>query len=301
MKIVFYNLKSRILINIGLLLFFASCRIVNFYTDEPFKISKEVHAGFFPDYLSESSGLEILNDSLISFNDSGGKTSLYIFSPLTPERPREIPIHGVKNYDWEAIARDKHNLYIADFGNNYGSRDTLEIYKYRINSPGNNDSKPEVISFHYSGKGPEFFNVQKNHFDCEAITLVEDSLWIFTKNWSDQSSSIYKVPVEPGHYEIVGDTILKPGMLVTGADFYPEKNMLFLIGYRNYFPRIRAYSLVQGDIKELFMIHYFNRFGLQTEGIVVANGELIYFSYEKSIKKQGLFQFSVIEKTEKNR
>jgi hypothetical protein len=301
MKILINSLKSRNLIIIGFLLFFASCRIVKFYTDEPLEISKEVHAGFFPDYLSESSGLEILNDSLISFNDSGGKTSLYLFSPLTPERPREIQIPGVKNYDWEAIARDKHNLYIADFGNNFGSRDTLQIYKHRINSCGNSDSKPEVVSYHYSEKGPEYSNRNKNPFDCEAITLVEDSLWIFTKNWSDLSTSVYKIPVEPGHYEIVTDTILKPGMLVTGADYHPEKKMLVLIGYKNYFPRLRVYSLDDNSFRELFMIHFFNRLGLQTEGIVFTNGDLIYFSNEKSLKKQGIFRFSVIEKTKKNR
>lgn len=286
---------------LGFLFFFASCRVTSFYTDKKFFITKEQHTGFFPAAVSESSGLESAEDSLITFNDSGGETSLYLFSPLTPEIHGILKIPGIYNIDWEDIARDEDYLYIGDFGNNFGDRDTLIIYKCPVSALGQKDPIPQKISFTYHEKGPEYSNIQWNTFDCEAMCMINDSLWLFTKNWSDKSSSVYKIPVEPGHYELTADTILKPGMLVTGADYYPENNLILLIGYKNYIPRIRAYSYAQYKLTELFKIHFFNRFGLQTEGIVIANGELIYFSNEKSLKKQGLFQFSVVEKKERNR
>jgi hypothetical protein len=278
---------------LGFLLFFASCRTVKVFTGETLKISKELHLGFFPSTISESSGLENLGDTLVTFNDSGGEAALFYFSPLSPGEPQKITLDGAINIDWEAIAYDGENLYIGDIGNNFAIRDTLVIYKYSVDKFRNLSLKPSIISFRFIEKGPELCGVRGNPFDCEAMTVINDSLWLFTKNWQDKTSRVYKVPSFPGHYDLHADTVLNPRMLVTGADYYEERNILVLSGYSYYVPRIRAYFLQNGALQDIFMIHFLNHPGLQTEGILMVDGNTIYFSNEKSIKKQGLFKFTI--------
>ncbi|MGC9345066.1 MAG: hypothetical protein ACP5E3_20340, partial [Bacteroidales bacterium] len=74
--------------------------------------------------------------------------------------------------------------------------------------------------------------------------------------------------------------------------YCPETNLLILSGYNFYIPRIKAYSINNGKFRDIFWINFFNHPGLQTEGIVMGNPNTVFFSNEKSIKKQGLFSFT---------
>ena len=40
----------------------------------------------------------------------------------------EIKLNQLKNKDWEDIAKDSENYYIADTGNNNATRENLKIY-----------------------------------------------------------------------------------------------------------------------------------------------------------------------------
>ena len=80
-----------------------------------------------PKSVSETSGLEIYGDYLITHNDSGDKPKIYVIS-RSGEKIIEIKINNVENDDWEDITSDSDHFYIADTGNKYGTREDLKIY-----------------------------------------------------------------------------------------------------------------------------------------------------------------------------
>ena len=59
-----------------LLPFFISCRIIRIYPNLDLSISSEYHVGYFPPFLSETSGLEMVDDTMVTFNDSGGEAGI---------------------------------------------------------------------------------------------------------------------------------------------------------------------------------------------------------------------------------
>lgn len=287
---------------IPFLLFLLSCRTTRVFTDQDISITLDKRIADLPIIMQETSGLERKQDSLVTFNDSGGKAELYVFSPAEPLNYRVISLKGARNRDWEGMAADGKYFYIGDFGNNFGSRDTLTILKYPANGPGSFETEPWKITFTFKEKGREWMNKRHNPFDCEAITIVNDSAWIFTKNWQDKSSWVYKIPLDPGHYDLEVQNILNPGLFVTGADYIPEKNIILLIGYNFYLPGIRAYSLEENEIKDLFIIRFWNRFGVQTEAIVCMDDYNVFYTNEKSLRKQGLFRIEIeIPNSERNK
>ena len=163
------------------------------------------------------------------------------------------------------------------------------IYRFAENDIDLSPVKPDIISFSFTEKLPEFKNMARNPFDCEAIAFINDSVCLFTKNWRDKSSWVYTIPVEPGHYDLEVREVLNPRMLVTGADYIPEEELLILIGYQHFSPGIRIYRHQNNTFEEITLLRLCNLFGTQTEGIVVKDN-IIYFSNEKSLRKQGLYR-----------
>jgi hypothetical protein len=272
----------------------SGCRTLKTFQDTDLRFSKEERISRLPSELHETSGLELLENSLISFNDSGGDAVLYLLSLDSINKPEPIPLKNAKNKDWEDIAADDNYIYTGDFGNNYGDRDTLIIYRIQKEDFQTSPLNPTIISFTFEEMEPENMNRARNPFDCEAMTIINDSLWLFTKNWRDKSSWIYKLPTTPGHYDLKLFKKLEPGMLVTGADFSEENDILILIGYNNFIPGILAYRLIGDEPEKLIRLRLGNRPGVQTEAIVM-DGDIVYFSNEKSILPQGLFRILIME------
>ena len=159
-----------------------------------------------PKILNESSGLVITKDNHFwSHNDSGGKPELYEIDS-TGKLTRTLKIIGVKNNDWEEITLDKQdNLYIGDIGNNANKRRNLAIYKIAQFSAIKTDSiGVEKITFRYEDQFdyppvPAF-----KHFDAEAMLVIRDSIFIFTKDFYTRpysgKSRVYVIPNKPGDY-----------------------------------------------------------------------------------------------------
>ncbi len=284
-----YKFKGRLWLLMTILPFFVSCRSVKTFQQSDISLSKEERITDLADQLKETSGLEIFRDSLISFNDSGGEAILYVFSPENPSKLKNIRLEKAENADWEDITMGSGYYFIGDFGNNNGNRDTMVIYRISEKEMDLSPAVPEVISFSFKEKLPEFKNKTRNPFDCEAMAFINDSLWLFTKNWRDKSSWVYKLPVIPGHYDLEVSNILHPGMLVTAADYLSEEKLLILIGYQFFSPRIRIYRHTDHSFEELFLLRLGNLFGIQTEGAVVKDN-ILYFSNEKSLRSQGLYR-----------
>lgn len=238
-----------------------------------------------PDLVQETSGLIKYNNLIWTFNDSGGKPEIYGINLSNDSIEQTITLKNAINNDWEDITQDMNSIYIGDFGNNQGTRDSLVIYKIAkasIPNNGNASLIAENIIFLYAGYKPVAVPVSWSAFDCEALVQMNDSLYLFTKDWTSGSTSIYSLPKKPGRYEAKKLNTLDPQGLITGADF--KDNTLILLGYSNLTPfvlkfktnnflKLKDSDAERYDLKEIATY--------QTEGICF-DGDKIIISSEKT-------------------
>lgn len=185
-------------------------------------------------YIEETSGLIFINDKLITLNDSGGDASLYEIDTTTGNINREVVIKNASNIDWEDICVDSSYIYIADFGNNYGTRTDLKIYRILIYDYFNsiNDTvNVDTINFSYSDQNNFTSSQFSTNFDAEAIISYGDSLYIFTKNWGNQKTYIYPISKDPGTYQITKSDSIDVFCLITGACYNNIDDVISLTGY----------------------------------------------------------------------
>ena len=184
--------------------------------------------------LDETSGLEIIANTLVTINDSGNEPTLY-FMNQKGEIISERKVTGFKNTDWEDITKDEEFIYVADMGNNYDTRRDLSIIKIPINE--NSKYNIEEIKFNYPEQVDFKFN-RKSRFDAEALISLGSSLIIFTKNRATKTTDIYKLPKTPGTFRAKKIGSLNTQSIVTGADFDPKTQTLVLtstIDFNNYY------------------------------------------------------------------
>ncbi|MFT6923364.1 MAG: hypothetical protein ACJA1C_002377 [Crocinitomicaceae bacterium] len=184
--------------------------------------------------LQESSGLIALNGKLITHNDSGGEPKLFELDSTTGNFTRSVFIQNASNTDWEDICIDANYIYIADIGNNSGTRTDLKIYRVSIAeylSTPNDTVIADTINFSYSEQVDFTPSTFSTNYDAEALIAFNDSLYIFTKNWGDNWTNVYALPKNPGTYSLLkGDSINSQG-LVTGAIYNDLENKIHLSGY----------------------------------------------------------------------
>ena len=284
--------KGLMLLTIALIPFLISCRSTQVFHDNyQIKGEKEQRIFALSKQLKETSGLLKIDDYFLSFNDSGGKNTLFAFKENDSGDMKEIYIPGTENIDWEDICMDDNYLYIADIGNNFGSRDTLTIYRIRKDELFSEIKEVSEIRYRYTEKSRDYFNCWKNPFDCEACIVKDDSIWLFSKNWQDESSRIYTIPTKPGFYEISETDKIEPKMLVTGATFHKDSSKLWLIGYHNFYPVLIRYNWEKSGLEAEQKYILKNRRGLQTEAIYIDDNENIFFTNERSIRRASLWKF----------
>jgi hypothetical protein len=193
-----------------------------------------------PVSIAESSGLLMINNSFLSFNDSGGEPEIYVFD-VFGKLTHVCRLENASNIDWEAITIDQNGvIYIGDFGNNNNKRKDLKIY--RLHSADVLSKKTvsvEVIRFSFPDQ--KEFPPEKTqwYYDAEAFVAKGDSLFIYTKNRTKPFDGIVKIY---GLSNLPGEQSLKPypslhlpptswlENSVTDACLYKEK--LFLLTYR---------------------------------------------------------------------
>ena len=184
--------------------------------------------------LKETSGLANVNGKIYTHNDSGGSNLLYEINAATGDVIRSITINGATNVDWEDLACDDTHLYIADMGNNLGSRTDLKIYKIlKSDLDTNNIVNAETIAFSYADQTKFTYDNFTTPYDAEALIAYNGQLYIFTKNWADYTSKVYSIPTIPGNYEVasVGEKVLD--VMITGAASDGAGSSVALVGYTN--------------------------------------------------------------------
>ncbi len=193
--------------------------------------------------LHEISGLAETDAYYWGVNDSGGKAVLYGFDKKTAKLAQVIELQGAINIDWEELAQDQQFLYIADSGDNFAMRQSIDIYKVAIQDLAlfNNSSNAsnvgiarkiasQVIHVKYADKD-NFLPQKKHNFDSEALTVVGDKLWLFSKNRQDQQTKLYKIDKQ-AKQQILAPTASYPVQgLITAADYNAATEQLILLGY----------------------------------------------------------------------
>ncbi len=185
-----------------------------------------------PDGLSETSGLIIWNGNLLTQNDSND-THLYAINSLNGTLQDTYDLPNTKNKDWEEITQDAKYIYIGDFGNNSsGNRTDLHILRVEKESLLARNPKIDTISFHY-GDQTDFSAKPANgtDFDCEAFFVAGDKMYLITKQWKNNKSVFYELPITPGIYTAKRLGTLDVEGLTTGCVYMGDKQILALSGY----------------------------------------------------------------------
>ena len=238
------------------------------------------------DSLRETSGLITFNNLLWTHNDDHD-TNIYGLDSKGKIQ-KEIQLEKVVNTDWEEISQDSSYIYIGDFGNNYqGNRKDLHILRVEKKSFLLDQPVIDTIAFSYSNQTD--FSVQKPNstdFDCEAFVVSQDSIYLFSKQWSQNKSSIYVLPKTPGTYVAQLKETLNVEGLVTGATLTP-KNEIVLCGYTK---KLRTFLYLISDLKNFnFQVANQRKIKLslpfhQIEGIATFDGKLFYLTNESFVK-----------------
>lgn len=257
--------------------------------------------------INESSGLIYLDEKIITINDSGGNPELYEIDSLTGGILRTVTVSNASNIDWEEICTDDEFIYIFDFGNNNGTRTDLKIYRLLIADYLNSSSNmvlADTISFSYSDQTDFSSATYSTNYDAEAATIIDDSIYIFSKNWGDNKSNIYTIPKLPGTYSANKIATINPQGLVTGANFNPLSGSIILTGYSipNFFI-IELSNITLGNLSfDQLTRHNIpipSGFSTQVEAIAAINSSQYYVTSEKSILgSSGLFSLTLNDFTE---
>lgn len=248
---------------------------------------KPVSLFSFSDELKENSGMVYYNGLLWTLNDSGGEPILYGVDDKGVVQARVL-IENATNVDWEDIAQDERYLYVADTGNNAGNRQNLGIYriqKTHLPTHGDKNASAEFMGYTYEDQ-TDFNLVSHGHpYDCEALVTMNDSLYLFTKDWQSEKTAQYVLHFNPKESVARKRGEFEAGGLITGADISPDGKILALSGYAQMKPFVWIFrdfnpgkpfsgNSSRVDLDMLFMS--------QTEGITISDDERILISCEQT-------------------
>ena len=258
-------------------------------TYDPVSVSPR-HTYAISDQLKETSGLILWDGILWTHNDNADKV-LYGLDTITADIERTYILEGVENLDWEEISQDEAFIYLGDFGNNGGSRTDLHILRIEKSSLIAGAPDIDTIWFSYSDQ-TDFSPREDNQtdYDCEAMIVTDDSIYLFTKQWISTQTSVYRMPKTPGNHHAIRKDDYNVQGLVTGATFLELKSLVVLCGYTSMlhpfftllydFPEHDFFSGNKRRITVSLPFH-------QIEGITTQNG-LRYFASNESFIMQPL-------------
>jgi hypothetical protein len=240
------------------------------------------------DSLVETSGLIAFDNLLWTHNDDHD-TTLYGLDS-NGKIQKKIKLENAKNIDWEEISQDSSYLYIGDFGNNFqGNRKNLQILRIEKKSFLSNEPIIDSISFSYSNQTD--FRIQKENstdFDCEAFVVAQDSIYLFTKQWTQNNSAIYVLPKIPGNHIAQFKETLNVDGLITGSSFLGSEKGILLCGYSKtlhpFLYLLYDYennNFSSGNKRKIKLSLPFH----QIEGIATEDDKLFYLTNESFIRK----------------
>lgn len=245
--------------------------------------------------LHENSGIVFIDGRVILHNDSAGEAALHELDTLTGDIARTVVIENAINTDWEDICNDSTYIYIGDIGNNNGNRTDLRIYRILIsdflNTP-NDTVLADTIEFSYADQMNFDAAPYVTNFDAEALIAYEGNLYVFTKNWGNMRSNIYRLPNQPGTYSVARVDSIDPQCLITGATYNTFSNSILLSGHVLSFFVIEISNFTAGIFSSgLINIHAVEQIGsLQVEGIAAISEHQCFLSSEEQFTGSATLQ-----------
>ncbi|MCS7076817.1 MAG: T9SS C-terminal target domain-containing protein [Bacteroidia bacterium] len=248
-----------------------------------------------PKEIKETSGLIYMgNNQILTHNDSGGEPVLYRYDITLKKMVQKIRIANARNVDWEDITQSKDYIYIGDFGNNKGNRKDLKIYRIKkadiTTQQGDISVNADSICFSFNDQKDFSESWRKSDYDCESLIHVGDSLYVFSKDWTDRQSRLYSLPDKPGTYIAKSHGGFDARGLITGAAVSPDGKKIALVGYERdpnkgsdvfiwIFTDITPYNFLLSN-KERIDLGLESVLG-QTEGIDFKDNNTVYISNEE--------------------
>jgi hypothetical protein len=202
--------------------------------------------------LEGSSTLFFWNGGYWTYNDHTN-CCLYRIDSTNASTTDTLCISGISNYDTEEVSQDSLYLYFGDFGNNSGTRQNLHILRISKESLLNQTFAVDTIWFSYEDQTDFTSNPQATDFDCESFIVTRDSIYLFTKQWVSEQTTVYGLPKTPGTFVAHRLETYNVGGLVTGATYIPQYRMAVLCGYDynggNYLSSLHPFILLLYDFQ----------------------------------------------------
>ncbi|MGI9580295.1 hypothetical protein ACR1PO_03675 [Chryseobacterium sp. RRHN12] len=212
-----------------LLIIFLVTAHIAFSQQTDFLKIKKYRISHLDDKIRETSGLNLFNGKLYTFNDSGNDPELFEINKTSGEIVKVLKVNA-GNKDWEALANDGTHFYIGDFGNNDGKRKDLEIYKVPFQNDSLQNSRIKKIQFRYPEQDDYISGYLKTDFDAEAMMYLNGKIHLFTKEWSSKATTHYLIdPEKEEKQDAVKIESYKTNFVVTDASYFDKK--LYLVGY----------------------------------------------------------------------
>jgi hypothetical protein len=239
------------------------------------------------DSIAETSGLTASENLLWTHNDDQSTT---LFGLDTNGKiKRKINLTNVKNGEWEDISQDSLYFYIGDFGNNVrGNRKDLHILRVEKKSLETTAPVIDTIAFSYENQTDfEPKSANTTDFDCEAFVVLEDNIYLFTKQWTAEKTSVYRLPKTPGTHVAKLKEKLNVEGLITGATARPQNKGIVLCGYSSLMQPFvfllydyKDNNFLNGNKRKIKLPLLFH----QTEAITTEDGFLFYLTNEATKK-----------------
>jgi hypothetical protein len=240
--------------------------------------------------VKETSGLVFTNGLILTHNDKGGLNQLYAIDPNNCNISTTYTIENATNTDWEELSQSDTHIYVGDFGNNDGDRRDLKIYKIAkhqlLPAVDKSIGVESVIEFNYPEQ-QSFTPSNKHNFDCEAMVIIGNQIFLFTKNRSNAFTYLYKVPDLPGQHQAILLDSFEVEVMITGAALNSDNTQLALLGYQKsstcviwLFDGFENEFFFKGQKKKIIM-GSFSQLG-QMEGIEYKNDNTLFISSEKT-------------------
>lgn len=243
--------------------------------------------------LGEISGMAYEGDDIYALNDGGNGPYIFQLDMHTGRTKERYRIDNIRNTDWEELALHNGYLYIGDFGNNMGKRRDLAIHMISIDSLDYADPPVSTTGIAYSQQKSFKRSRHDHRWDCEAMVVCNDGIYLFSKNWKSRVTEMYEVKEGEMNNLSPADSF-DAGFLVTGAYYDSMHEGLYLCGYYD---------------NETFLLHFRNagtvRFtddyrkyvvpGLKNTQVesVFRKGDYIYLASERTLKAQAIYRIPV--------
>lgn len=191
---------------------------------------KTTEIGKLDTIVNGSSSLFYWNNGYWTYNDHKDRY-LYKIDSTNATTLDTLCVKKIRNRDTEDIAQDEQYLYFGDVGNNGGRRKDLNILRISKKSLLGKVPKIDTIRFSYEDQTEFTASSRTTDFDCEAFIVTDDSIYLFTKQWTSLQTTVYSLPKTPGtHIAHRRETYDVKG-LITGATYMPDYHLIALCGY----------------------------------------------------------------------